>query len=55
VLVIAWPAKLIRAREGALRFVVEAAQAKGCPRPRGCIDTAPDAPRSRRFVLAPAR
>jgi len=55
VLVIAWPAKLIRAREGALRFAIEAAQARGCPRPRGCIDTAPDAPRSRRFVLAPAR
>jgi hypothetical protein len=32
-----------------IRFAVEAAQASGCPRPRGCIDTAPDAPRSRAF------
>jgi len=32
-----------------VRFGVEAAQASGCPRPRGCIDTAPDAPASRGF------
>ncbi|MGI8594864.1 MAG: hypothetical protein ACR2ML_10960, partial [Solirubrobacteraceae bacterium] len=55
VLVLGWPARLIRARGGEVRFAVEAAQAKGCPRPRGCIDTAPDAPRSRRFVPASTR
>ena len=54
VLVLGWPARLIRARGRNFRFALEAAQAKGCPRPRGCIDTAPDAPRSRRFVLASA-
>jgi hypothetical protein len=36
-----------------VRFAVEAAQASGCPRPRGCIDTAPDAPRSRAFEPRP--
>lgn len=55
VLVLGWPARLIRARGGSFRFAIEAAQAKGCPRPRGCIDTAPDAPASRRFVVAATR
>ena len=47
-LVIAFSAKSIR-EPTKVRFGVEAAQAAGCPRPRGCIDTAPDAPRSRGF------
>jgi len=55
VLVLGWPAKLMRTPRGSFRFAIEAAQAKSCPRPRGCIDNAPDAPGSRRFVVAPTR
>lgn len=47
-LAIAFTYKAIREPEK-MRFGVEAAQASGCPRPRGCVDTAPDAPGSRGF------
>jgi hypothetical protein len=36
----------------AVRFAAEAAQAVGCPRPRGCVDRAPNGARSARFVPA---
>jgi hypothetical protein len=48
-LALAFTAKSIR-RPTKVRFAVEAAQAAGCPRPRGCVDTAPDAPASRAFL-----
>jgi hypothetical protein len=36
-----------------LRFGVEATQVAGCPRPRGCVDRAPNGARTRAFALRP--
>lgn len=38
-------------RPTTLRFAAEASQPAGCPRPRGCVDRAPDGARTRLFSL----
>jgi len=48
--VLAFSAASIRS-PARVRFAAEAAQAAGCPPPRGCVDVGPNAPRTRVFEL----